>query len=421
MKERMKKIASILAALAAVVCPVTCVGAEEKAITIAIAADPHFIAPTLTDKGEAFTRVIENADGKVMRYSAELMDAFVEQMLSEKPDVLLFPGDLTFNGATESHQTLAAVLRPLVEAGVRVLVLPGNHDIAYSQAARFESNHISFVPSPSEEEFKTIWQDYGFAQADYRDSASCSYTLSIGMGWRLLLLDANTQEEPGRIKPETIDWLRGVLSRARAAGERVITCSHQTLLEHNPLFNHGFRIANGDLLLQELEQGGSVLHLSGHMHIQHIAKSEKGLTEIVNSSLAVSPCQFGMLRLTENEITYETVKTNVSGWAQNKHLTNEDLLHFELYALKFFASCALRQTSPELINSRDWKQAIVWMINTNISYFSGRMKDIQRNEDALALLSQEAPFWFAYLKSIEKDFGKDFSKFTLQIPPFKSQ
>ena len=34
-------------------------------VTIAVVTDPHFIAPTLTDNGDCFTRVITSADGKV--------------------------------------------------------------------------------------------------------------------------------------------------------------------------------------------------------------------------------------------------------------------------------------------------------------------------------------------------------------------
>ena len=39
------------------------------------ATDLHFIAPTLTDNGALFTRMIEEADGKVMAYSNALMEA----------------------------------------------------------------------------------------------------------------------------------------------------------------------------------------------------------------------------------------------------------------------------------------------------------------------------------------------------------
>ena len=48
-------------------------------VTIAVATDLHYIAPELTDKGEYFTNLVTDADGKVMLYIDELVRAFAEQ------------------------------------------------------------------------------------------------------------------------------------------------------------------------------------------------------------------------------------------------------------------------------------------------------------------------------------------------------
>ena len=37
-------------------------------LTLAVAADLHYIAPELTDGGAYFTRIVENGDGKAMAY-----------------------------------------------------------------------------------------------------------------------------------------------------------------------------------------------------------------------------------------------------------------------------------------------------------------------------------------------------------------
>lgn len=80
-------------------------------VMLAIASDLHYLSPELTDHGPYFQRVIENADGKAMQYCEEVTDAFMEQIIALSPDALILSGDLTFNGARQSHEALKAAMR----------------------------------------------------------------------------------------------------------------------------------------------------------------------------------------------------------------------------------------------------------------------------------------------------------------------
>ena len=42
---------------------------EQRDVTVAVATDLHYIAPSLTDNGEFFTELVTDADGKVMPYT----------------------------------------------------------------------------------------------------------------------------------------------------------------------------------------------------------------------------------------------------------------------------------------------------------------------------------------------------------------
>ena len=106
------------------------------------ATDLHYIAPTLTDNGALFTDLIEQGDGKVMAYSDALIEAFVAQVIAEKPDALILSGDLTFNGARESHEALSLRLARVRDAGIPVFVLPGNHDLNSSAGGRRDRRGI---------------------------------------------------------------------------------------------------------------------------------------------------------------------------------------------------------------------------------------------------------------------------------------
>ena len=70
---------------------VTDIPAPLESITAAVAADLHYLAEELTDQGAYFQNLIANADGKVMAYSEELLEAFASQIIDEKSDVLILP------------------------------------------------------------------------------------------------------------------------------------------------------------------------------------------------------------------------------------------------------------------------------------------------------------------------------------------
>ena len=98
-------------------------------LTIVVATDLHFLDPAIVREGEAFTAAYAYGDGKQLNYGSQLVDVFVAEMLEQRPAAVLLTGDLTLNGERVSHLELARRLAALPQAGILVLVIPGNHDI----------------------------------------------------------------------------------------------------------------------------------------------------------------------------------------------------------------------------------------------------------------------------------------------------
>ena len=148
---------------------------EQKDLTLVLATDLHYISPELTDNGPYFTRMVENADGKVMTKIEPLTEAFVEEMIAMKPDALILSGDLTFNGAKKSHEDLVKKLLRIREAGVSV----------YAKAASLTDPDLVDFPTFSDAFFKltTVRQaqalfgdsDDGKALADYLAAVNACY------------------------------------------------------------------------------------------------------------------------------------------------------------------------------------------------------------------------------------------------------
>lgn len=381
--------------------------ADTAPLTIYIAADPHYIAPSLTDNGSYFRAVTEAADGKFMLRCEELTSAFISQVIYEQPDVLILPGDLSFNGAKASHLALAEKLQTVKNSGVSVLVIPGNHDLNDPMAAAFHGDGFVHVDSVTPEEFAEIYADFGYHAAIARDPASLSYVAALGPDLRILMLDVNTPSSPGILTDETLRWVELQLQRAMQDGFRVVAVSHQTLLEH-AFLSYGIVMGNAEKLLALYEEYGVICNLSGHMHIQHISHSSSGLSDIAGSALITWPNQFGVLRLDGSVAEYTTKRVDVSA-----------LPGFEPEALSFLRETGRRQVAAELHNLqiaamdgslRDY------LVQANLAYVAGR-PDTLRWDSPLYERWQSVPSLYAYYLRTIRDDGLDHTR--LRFPLFR--
>lgn len=122
-----RRVLLAVAALLLVLVVAGVLGYQNRPTKILVATDIHYLSPSLNDHGACFEKTILNGDGKALAYIDELTDAFVEQVIREKPAALILSGDLTLNGEKQSHLDLAQKLRSITDCGIPVLVLPGNH------------------------------------------------------------------------------------------------------------------------------------------------------------------------------------------------------------------------------------------------------------------------------------------------------
>lgn len=371
--------------------------------------DLHYIAPSLTDNGALFTEVIEQADGKMMLHSEQMAEAFVWQTLREKPDLVILSGDLTFNGARASHEALAQKLRRITEAGIPVYVMPGNHDLLCAWAARYEGGGYERVASVTPDEFAAIYEPFGYGQALARDEASSSYTAEPVPGLRLLFLDCNAPRAQGRLTEETLRFAERQLRAASRDGVKVLAVSHQPILPHNSLFGDSFGMGSCAPLRELYDKERVFCNLSGHMHLQHTARSEAGLTEIVCGALSVSPNQFGLLTLEHGRASYRTSILDMAGWAAESGALAADpsLADFETLSADFFRQTALRQTREELkksgLSAEDIKTLTDFYADMNRLYFSGRMDRMVWDDELFRRWQETDAFTSIYLQSIRDE------------------
>ena len=392
--------------------------ARAEVLRIVTASDLHYLSPALVDDRNALLRIVSAADGKVTHYTPQIVHAFVDEMLGQAPDAIILSGDLTLNGGIESHRELISLLSPLRQAGIPVLVIPGNHDCT-GKAYRFTAHGAQPVAGMTWEQFPEAYADFGYADALSRDEASFSYVYALSPTLRLLLLDVNTPDAPGGLRDETLRWAQEQLRAAAQAGAQVIGVSHQNLLVHYAGFAVGFQISNANRLAALYSQYGVKLHLSGHMHLQHIAQ-DGCTTEIATSSLAVYPHHYGMIALSDAEAAYAAHPLDVAAWARAQGIDDENLLNFKDYSQSFFDACNsshdLLQIDALHISVQDKAAMLAYARALNRAVFAG-VDPQTLDQSALALWQRHLPasFFSQYIQWLLDSVPTDMRQKTVPL------
>lgn len=82
----------------AVTASIFLVGCAKPELTIVHVSDMHYFSPSLIENEDFMWKVAMESDGKDTVQSALIAQAFVDDMLKLKPDVIVITGDLTLNG-----------------------------------------------------------------------------------------------------------------------------------------------------------------------------------------------------------------------------------------------------------------------------------------------------------------------------------
>lgn len=368
---------------------------------IMLATDIHYLSKRINDRGEAFKEAMAKGDGKVVAYIEEIVDDFFNEVKKRRPDVLILPGDLTFNGERKSHEDLSDKLRDISESGISVYVIPGNHDINCNKSVGFLGEDTYSVDSVSAEEFREIYSFCGYEDYEYFDKYSGSYIVRLTPNLYLLMLDTNSYER-NRVGEESIARLDNILNKIYKSEGRVLAVSHQNILEHNSIFTKGFVIENADRIREIYRKYNIPLNLSGHMHIQHIMS--EGIVEIVTSSLAVSPNHFANIIYDGSSFDYFTESLKVEAVENFNEISKKEFENVGARQIsRLFKSDEFKDLSSERI-----KELSDAFIKMNEVYFAGEALQTEGLEEIINFWkSQNESYTSAYIKSILQSVFKE--------------
>lgn len=393
---------------------------SQEPVSMIIASDIHYLSPEY--RGEYFKEPSAIFDGKLTHYSPEYFDAFLSEVMEKKPEVLILSGDITLNGSMKSHEEVVEKLTAVQESGVDVVVIPGNHDVN-TTAGDYTPEEPVVVENASAEDFMQMYENFGPAQALSRDESTFSYIYEVTPYLRLLMIDTNCVTKCS-VQDSTLDWIEKELKEAKSKGIDVIAVTHQNLHIHNELLYFSYQLYNYDELLALYEKYDVKLNLSGHIHVQSIVSDETtpGTTipEVAVGALSIDSTPYGELNYDGKEISYNTVKTDVSSYAKEQRWTDENLLDFNNYSTWYFEEVGRLQTISGYEESDLSAEEIALLADTfakiNSAYFVGDDVNTDTLSEGLSLWNkQEDAFFYKYIESMLKENGIENQSLTIPL------
>ncbi len=299
-----------------------------QTIRIGVISDIHYTHPSLiVERGKALYDYL-NGDRKMLMESDAILRQTVQLLLQENPDIVLIPGDLTKDGELVSHLEVAELLKPLRERGVRVLVIPGNHDVNNPDAVSFHGDTVRREAIISAEDFAVIYSDYGYDRAVSRDAHSLSYVSEPVNGLRVMCMDACRYDDNrfiskgdeddhnttgGAIRPQTMAWLRTEMQVAQNLGKQILVMMHHNVVEHfthQGLFAAPYMVDNfRDVQEKFIDYGIHVL-FTGHFHSSDISMVEgpdgNCFYEVETGSIVTYPSPYRIVEVAGDSLSVET-------------------------------------------------------------------------------------------------------------------
>lgn len=285
---------------------------------LAVISDVHLMAPSLLQKeGKAFDNYIAN-DRKMLVESSELLDSVSKHLIAYQPQIIFITGDLTKDGERISHQLLVdRYLKPLKAQGIRIYVVPGNHDVNNPHAKVYNGDNAQRTTTVSAKDFTHIYNDYGYGEALATDPNSLSYVAQLDNKTRLIAVDACRYEDndfdkdicvtAGRIKPQTMDFIQAEAQKAHKLGMNVIMMMHHGIVSHfkwQDKIMKEYLVNNWKKDAKRLAQMGIKVCFTGHFHAQDISE-RYGITDVETGSTVSYPHPYRLIDVDTNKQTLQ--------------------------------------------------------------------------------------------------------------------
>lgn len=245
-------------------------------------------------------------------FSRDHLDALKTQLLLLDIEELWISGDLSVSGLPEEFAAASSWLDSFSQRGIRVRLIPGNHDHRGKRSdffSIFSPYFSSFPKGPSQE----------LSPFSLEKDRLCALHLSDS--WSLLMIDLASEEKERQMGHFTLkdeELLRQAL--LDLASRNVAILCHFPLISNETIRR---QLKRRQVLLTLLKEYPNVrLYLHGHTHLQKLIKQER----IIHANAGATGSykgSFNIFSLSEKKVIGDcyclSKKNNKVEWALIKH------------------------------------------------------------------------------------------------------
>lgn len=279
-----------------------------QSLKIGVITDLHYMdSALLIREGSAFDQYTKG-NRVLLKESPAIVKAAVNMLIKDSVDLVLITGDLTKDGEYVSHKGVIKELTPLLENGIKVLVIPGNHDVNNPRAFGFDGDSLKAVATITPLEFRQLYGNFGYNTAIQVDANSLSYVSEPVEGLRIICIDDCENQN----KLKTRKWVLKQIGTAKAQGKQVLAMMHHNVVEH---FDHEgsfpyYMTDSFEVVQKELLDAGVTTVFTGHFHASDISllSDDKGnnLYDVATGSLSAYPCPYRIVEVSGDSIRINT-------------------------------------------------------------------------------------------------------------------
>lgn len=308
-------------------------GPDGGEIRIAVLSDTHYYPLNYVSDCEDY-RTYVGGDPKMLEESGSILDAALQMVREDAPDILVVSGDLTKDGEKLGHEQLAERFQAIEdETATEVFVINGNHDVFnYEDSCTFENGLKESAETTTADDFRQIYANFGY-NGDYEAehftnpnhgageiAGELSYAVDLGNFTFVAVdsgryspdagtgYDSNEHITAGRVDDDLLPWVVEKTREAEAEGDTVIGIMHHGLVPHFSMEDQilsEYVVDNWRDTATAFADAGMRYIFTGHMHANDISQftSNAGntITDLETGSLASWMSPVRSVTLTKGE------------------------------------------------------------------------------------------------------------------------
>lgn len=308
-------------------------GPDGGEIRIAVLSDTHYYPLNYVSDCEDY-RTYVGGDPKMLEESGSILDAALQMVREDAPDILVVSGDLTKDGEKLGHEQIAERFQAIEdETATEVFVINGNHDVFnYEDSCTFENGLKEAAETTTADDFRQIYANFGYNgdyEAEYftnpnhgagEIAGELSYAVDLG-NFTLVAVDSgryspdagtgydsNEHITAGRVDDDLLPWVVEKTREAEAEGDTVIGIMHHGLVPHFSMEDQilsEYVVDNWRDTATAFADAGMRYIFTGHMHANDISQftSNAGntITDLETGSLASWMSPVRSVTLTKGE------------------------------------------------------------------------------------------------------------------------